>query len=180
MSFPNIYYPDEFKKTFNKEKSAIIFGGTFDPIHSGHIQDIRSLLKLADTVFIAPTEQNPWKTNPPASLQERIEMIRLALSYEQISFTEDTKNTGLILLNEPYTYAHQVASRLSKLSSHSLFWAIGEDLAATAHTWKNWEQEGVPFVVLPLLQGTSSTKTRNAEIAPHPAISDYIREKNLY
>ncbi len=174
----------EFKSRFKKSESAIIFGGTFDPIHSGHVQDIRSLLELASTVYLAPTEKNPWKDNKPASLEDRIQMIRLVLKFEKLPFSENLSEggnkDGLILLDEPYIYAHELASALTQKTDKTLFWAIGEDLVSGASEWKNWSSQGVPFVILPLLEGTSSTLTRNAEISPHPAITDYIKEKNLY
>jgi cytidyltransferase-like protein len=171
----------DFAEKFSAPDSAIIFGGTFDPVHQGHIQDIRSLMAVADTVYIAPTEKNPWKEQSPASLEHRTEMIRQALRFEKIPFSENNSNTsGLVLLHTPYIFAYELAETISSRTDKKLFWAIGEDLVPDVSSWKDWNKHGIPFVVLPYLEGTSSTLTRSASIAPHPSITDYIKDKNLY
>ncbi len=60
-----------------------VLGGTFDPIHIGHLavaEDVRVRLDLAEVVFV-PAGQ-PWlKTNSPISpAQHRVEMARLAIA----------------------------------------------------------------------------------------------------
>ncbi len=60
-----------------------IFGGTFDPVHLGHIQFAKFAtdeLQL-DRLFFVPAGQNPLKTaRPSASGSDRVEMLRLALA----------------------------------------------------------------------------------------------------
>jgi cytidyltransferase-like protein len=176
----HIIHLADFQNVFSAQDSSIIFGGTFDPIHQGHVSDIKALNDLANTVFIAPTEQNPWKNSKPTPLEDRIEMISLVLRAENIPFSYDKMARGLIILTSPYVFAHELTKELTILREEKLFWAIGQDLVESAPSWKEWEKKGVPFVVLPFLEGFSSTKTRSNEIKPHPAISNYIKIKNLY
>ena len=62
-----------------------IFGGTFNPIHNGHIELARRLLSLAglDEVWFVVSPQNPFKRND-VLLDDalRLEMVRLALEGE--------------------------------------------------------------------------------------------------
>ncbi len=179
------YTPLEFEAKFNKQKVCCIFGGSFDPIHQGHIRDIQTLLRLADTVIIAPTSQNPWKPDQSSELSIRLEMIEIVLNSENINYSKDIKDKGLILSNEKYNFSIELdelikAKRDSLENEEILLWAIGEDLRDSAHKWKNWDSAGSDFVVLPTLKGFSGTAIRNNEIKPHPAISKYISDKSLY
>lgn len=71
-----------------------VFGGTFDPVHNGHIavaQEVRFRLALDEVLFI-PTGQ-PWfrPGHPVASAADRVAMLSLGLdmfSYFQLSTIE--------------------------------------------------------------------------------------------
>jgi nicotinate-nucleotide adenylyltransferase len=62
---------------------TLLYGGTFDPIHHGHLitcQRARELL-LADSVLLIPARVSPHKTQAvaTASAEHRLAMIRLAI-----------------------------------------------------------------------------------------------------
>ena len=61
---------------------TLIFGGTFDPVHCGHVTLAESILgvleKDAQIVFI-PNKEPPHRRLPVASARERIDMLNLAL-----------------------------------------------------------------------------------------------------
>jgi len=62
-----------------------VMGGTFDPIHKGHLivaEEIRAQLNLTEILFV-PAGQ-PWlKANSPITVAEhRIQMVRLAIAAE--------------------------------------------------------------------------------------------------
>ncbi|HVX83655.1 MAG TPA: nicotinate-nucleotide adenylyltransferase [Phycisphaerae bacterium] len=61
----------------------VLYGGTFDPIHHGHLipaQRARELLG-ADRVVLLPANRSPHKLkqDPGASAAQRLEMLRLAI-----------------------------------------------------------------------------------------------------
>jgi len=83
-----------------------IFGGSFDPIHYGHLhlaEEARCMAQLDQVVFI-PTWVSPFKQeSEPASCQQRLDMVRIAISSnpgfavsdmeirrEEVSYTADT------------------------------------------------------------------------------------------
>ena len=61
-----------------------IFGGTFDPVHHGHLRvalDFAETLAL-DTVRLVPCRQPPHRSMPAAGTGDRLEMLRRALRDE--------------------------------------------------------------------------------------------------
>ena len=63
---------------------TLVFPGTFDPITNGHLDIIQRSLNLCDHLYIAIAEG--LKKNPIFSLEERVELARLATA----SFTHLT------------------------------------------------------------------------------------------
>ncbi len=182
------YTLESFKKIPNYSDVSIVFGGTFDPIHQGHIIDIKKLIEISNSVYLAPTHQNPWKMTNPSPLEMRIEMISLTLAAENISYElindetilSESKNTQVKIITTPYTYAVDVLKTLGEQDVTNLFWAIGEDLIDSASKWMDWEEFGVPFIVLPLIDGYSATFVREKSIEPHSAIREFIQKNSLY
>lgn len=61
---------------------TVIFGGSFDPIHIGHVSLAGEVLRcgLADEVWFMVSPQNPFKQGSGLSCEERrLDMVRLAI-----------------------------------------------------------------------------------------------------
>src|SRR5436853_4449646 len=59
-----------------------LFGGTFDPIHFGHLNLAFELMEKRglDQVWFIPTQINPFKMEvPPTSMEHRLTMVQLAI-----------------------------------------------------------------------------------------------------
>lgn len=71
---------------------AAIFGGTFDPIHLGHLITAQSVLEQRnlDKIIFMPCYVSPHKTNKTASSPlHRINMVKLAIEgYDKFSFSD--------------------------------------------------------------------------------------------
>ena len=66
----------------NKRKRVAIFGGSFDPIHNGHLALAGEVLlrDLADEVWLMVTPQNPHKQGSALSDEQlRLHMVQLAV-----------------------------------------------------------------------------------------------------
>ncbi len=61
-----------------------LFGGTFDPVHNGHLAAARYVLSHCDlnSVFFTPAPHPPHKKNPVVSFQRRVDMLNIALLNE--------------------------------------------------------------------------------------------------
>lgn len=160
----------------------VVFGGTFDPIHLGHVDVIRSLARCFSTTIVAPTAKNPWKHDEPepTPLELRLEMIELVLAAEGITLSPTPLDKGVHVLRQGYVYAEEVVKELREKRSGRLYWAVAEDLADSVHEWRNWNQLDVPVAVLPIQHNIHATKIREGLEAIHPALQSFIVTKQLY
>lgn len=112
-----------------------LFGGTFDPIHNGHIGLAENIIKqnLVDRVIFIPAARPPHKPEMPVTqFFHRVNMIKLAIEgkpYFEMSEIEE-KSSFL----SSYTY-DTVKWFSSKYPENSFYLIIGEDSLAQIHTW---------------------------------------------
>jgi len=114
-----------------------IFGGTFDPIHNGHLviaEAVKDQLNLAEIIFV-PAGQ-PWlKADWPISpAQHRLAMLRLALAgkpYFQISAAEMER------AGPSYTVDTVEELRRKMGEDAELFFILGWDSLATLPRWRD-------------------------------------------
>ena len=69
-----------------------LFGGTFDPIHYGHLRtafELRQLLRLTEVRFL-PTGNPPHREQTIATAELRLRMVRAAVAGEP-AFTVDDR-----------------------------------------------------------------------------------------
>lgn len=110
------------------------FGGTFDPIHKGHIYVAREVLdKLnLDIIYFMPNSKPPHKRGSHSTFYDRCNMIKLAISDERkidISYIESDMNT------------HYTADTLKYIRENfnheKIYFIIGEDSLRDIYSWYN-------------------------------------------
>jgi len=125
-----------------------IFGGSFDPVHNGHISVIKSFLNsnLLDRVSVMLTPYPPHKKSDlQTSYQHRLNMLEIAvknLEYVSISDLETR-------LPQP-SYTLQTINYLKEIEPDNLFFlCIGEDSIVNFNKWYHFEEilEKVTLVV---------------------------------
>ncbi len=111
-----------------------LFGGTFDPIHFGHLLlAVRAyeVLDLNRVIFI-PARQPPHKNKPVACPGDRLEMIRLAIAGDQRFLVCDCE----LSRPEPsYTIDTVRHVQESMGRDNDWFWIIGSDMLPDLNTW---------------------------------------------
>ena len=120
-------------------KRVGVFGGTFDPIHNGHIHLINEVLRseIFSKVVIVPSG-NPWQKKPHASSQERLEMAKLAL--EDIESADVIISDCEVARSGP-SYALETIFQLQKDMTGAAFtWIIGSDAIASLKDWYRIEE----------------------------------------
>lgn len=111
--------------------SRAIFGGTFDPIHRGHIYLINELLKSGrfENVIVVPAG-NPWQRPTIAKSTDRLEMARLALADLGVVI-DDCE----VRRSEP-SYAIDTVAELRAANPETRFtWVIGSDALVGLESW---------------------------------------------
>ena len=63
-------------------KKIAIFGGTFDPVHIGHVKIVQAVLagKFSDFVLVLPAWEPPHKNSVRTAYEHRLQMTRLAFA----------------------------------------------------------------------------------------------------
>jgi nicotinate-nucleotide adenylyltransferase len=110
-----------------------ILGGTFDPIHLGHLAAARAAMDCAhlDRVLLVPTGVPPHRPPTVADADDRLEMCRLAVAGEKRFEVSD-----LELRREGPSYTVDTLRELHRLyPGEELFLVLGWDAARLLATW---------------------------------------------
>lgn len=126
-----------------------IFGGSFDPVHEGHIH-LANLAREAaelDEVWFLPCYISPHKKGrPPTPGEIRVKWLELALA--DIPWA---KIETLELRDESPSYSwHTMQMLAEEHPQNEWFWIMGGDQWTALHTWSKPEilSELASFIVL--------------------------------
>ncbi len=112
-----------------------VFGGSFDPIHQGHLilaERCRDKARL-DAVLFVPAFRSPLKDRPQISDAQRLEILKLAIAGHesfQISMFE-------IEREEPSFTVDTLRHLASEHPQDELFFLMGADSLAEFHRWRD-------------------------------------------
>ena len=180
-----------------------LFGGTFDPIHHGHLilaRDAREQLGLDRVIFI-PAARSPFKSGTESTPPEvRLAMVQAALAEEPGLFVDDLE---IVRGGTSYTIETVLAAR-QRWPGAELFWFIGHDHVPLLETWHRAEElralvqfvvfsrngdsggeNGLPRVVRQLELSATEVRTRVAHgqsiryLVPEP-VRQLIEQHRLY
>lgn len=145
-----------------KAKGLIMYGGTFDPVHFGHL---RSAIEVGETLNVKTTKLvpsfiSPHRSQPETRTEHRLRMLELAvqnipalevdtreIDREGTSYTVDTLKT----------YREELAEQTP------LYLVIGHDAYLLLHEWREW-QKLTDFAHLVIIErpGYENQQPRNA------------------
>ena len=181
-----------------------IFGGSFDPIHKGHIESLKSVTEKLNLskVLVIPNKVSPLKDLSVASSLEKIKMLEIAFKdFKEIEIEDyELKKEGPSFMIETLQYLDE---KLGKKKHFLLI--IGEDSFQSFHHWKN-NQDIIKMTSILVMNrpGLNNDQTSKAielhqdcientlgdnnfkkgkiyfiKIKPNPASSTHIRD-NIY
>lgn len=177
-------------------KRVILFGGSFDPIHHGHLSVAMAAVKQlnASECWLIPAFDAPLKDRSLTPFHHRVNMIKAAIYGHVELYINEIEST----LPVP-SYTVDTLKALIRLHpANEFILLIGADQAADFARWKEPEtirsmvnvavyprkdyvmSDEFVHVLAPLIE-VSSTDIRNGESTDTPdAVCRYMMSKNLY
>jgi nicotinate-nucleotide adenylyltransferase len=110
-----------------------IFGGSFDPIHKGHIEIINKLAYKFDKVIVLPNYLNPLKNSFSAPPEKRIEWIQKSINNPAVEISDYE-----VKQNRPCYTIDTIKHFLKNYDKISF--VIGADNLSTLNQWKNIDE----------------------------------------
>ncbi len=116
-----------------------VFGGTFDPIHNGHLHAVEALAAQTglQKVTLLPNNQPPHRPQPEASPAQRLAMLRCAiqgLPLFEIDCRELQRDTP------SWTVTTLELMRAERGTEQPLAFIIGQDSLITLNKWHRWQE----------------------------------------
>ena len=122
-------------KTSNK--SIGLLGGSFDPVHKGHLTISNIALKKIklDKIYWLITKKNPFKKKAYFSLEHRVKLAKEA--------TKNVSKIEVLYLDNVVKSSRSinlVNYFIKKKKINNIYLIIGSDILIELHKWKSWKK----------------------------------------
>lgn len=153
-----------------------IFGGTFSPMHLGHLAVAKAALEQVglDKVYIVPAKVNPFRKDAPPAIADdiRLEIIRLTcVECPQLIPCDIELRRGGV------SYAIDTVKEIAAIqdSPSQIFWIMGEDSLPGLGSWHRAAElfESCEFIVYPR-RNAEARLGGNAPVSPYGAKITYL------
>ncbi|NKF49572.1 nicotinate-nucleotide adenylyltransferase [Shewanella sp. WXL01] len=157
-----------------------ILGGTFDPIHQGHIQPalaVQQQLEL-DEVWLMPNHIPPHKSSTQVSTAHRLNMVKLECAQHP-----ELKLCDIEINRDSPSYSVVTLQQLSEqYPQHEFYFIMGMDSFVNLDKWHQWQQLfqycHIALCARPgwqLAQGSSMAKVLAKRQTSHPKLANYSK-----
>jgi nicotinate-nucleotide adenylyltransferase len=175
-----------------------IYGGTFDPIHLGHLHVITQLFEkdLVDQLLVVPAGEPLLRDNAPvASAQQRRAMCQLALADLPQEIASKVQVNPIEILRMGPSYAIDTVEAVAQnYPGDSILLIVGQDAAEKLDQWHRIDElRGmVEFLVIGrpgyagngvdigALDVAATTIRQGLSADVSSSVAAFIRENNLY
>ncbi len=145
-----------------------IYGGSFNPIHIGHENIIKYVMKEKnfDKIFVIPVGRPSHRDDFDIEDKYRLEMVEASCSH-----IDGAEVTDIEIIDKDTSYTYKTLLQLKKLYPKAIFYEIiGEDSAEYLETWNSYEKmiEEVKFLVLKRRGSNYRSHHKNIEVLDSP------------
>ena len=139
----------------------LFFGGSFDPVHIGHLilaRDVKEFFNYRKVIFI-PAYISPFKVEKGhrAPAEDRVAMLKLAtqnVSYFEIDTYEVERK------EVSYTY-YTVQYLIKRYGVEKVHWLMGDDTFLQFHKWYKWKELLNFLTPVVVLRKTTAEEVKN-------------------
>ena len=125
-----------------------VFGGTFDPVHNGHVLTISELLEKLpfEKILVIPNLQPPHRESSQVSYKHRYEMASMAFKDIPKTIVDNRES----LRDGPSYAIETVKEIMSEEEGVRVVMIVGSDSFVDIHSWYKWKEliNMVDFVIL--------------------------------
>ena len=114
-----------------------ILGGSFDPVHKGHVTISKIALQKIklDRIYWLIAKKNPFKTKAYFSLEKRIKLAKKA--------TKNFNKIQVLYLDGKINSSRSIDLinyLIKKKKFNNIYFIIGSDILLELHKWKSWKK----------------------------------------
>ena len=147
-----------------------ILGGSFDPVHKGHLQISKIAIKKIKLkkVYWVVTKKNPFKKRPFFSLKQRLAKIKKLVGKSKI--IEVLYLDGIIRSSRSIDVVKYI---LKKKKPKNLYFIIGSDILSELHKWKSWKK------IVKLTKLVVFSRIGYDKMSKGSTVVKYLKKKNI-
>ena len=147
-----------------------ILGGSFDPVHKGHLQISKIAIKKLKLkkVYWVVTKKNPFKKRPFFSLKQRLAKIKKLVGKSKI--VEILYLDGIIKSSRSIDVVKYI---LKKKKPKNLYFIIGSDILSELHKWKSWKK------IVKLTKLVVFSRIGYDKMSKGSTVVKYLKKKNI-
>ncbi len=123
----------------NLKSGLALFGGTFDPIHYGHLESAKAIEKLlgASALKLVPSFLPPHREAPGTTVEQRLAMLEIAVAEDEAL---EVDGRELVRRGVSYTVDTLDSFRAELDDMVPLYFVLGFDAYCSLHEWKHWQE----------------------------------------